>query len=91
MMMRVMMKNSYILKKFGAVEKQERGWGWGRGRGRVKVSGNRDKKLQMIMYVKDQNNRSYEINFENFKFRACLYGYFIFIYYIYFCIFEMIL
>ena len=89
MMMRVMMKNSYILKKFGAVEKQERGWGWGRGR--VKVCGNRDKKLQMIMYVKEQNYRSSEIIFEILKFRACLYGYFIFIYYIYFCIFEMIL
>ena len=68
MMMRVMMKNSYILKKFGAVEKQERGWGWGRGRGRVKVCGNRDKKLEMIMYVKEQNYRSNEINFENFQF-----------------------
>ena len=80
MMMRVMMKNSYILKKFGAVEKQERGW----GRGRVKVYGNRDKKLQMIMYVKEQNYRSSEINFGIFNLEsACMVILFLFITFIF--------
>ena len=82
MMMRVMMKNSYILKKFGAVEKQERGWG--RGRGWVKVCGNRDKKLQMIMYVKEQNYRSNEINFGIFNLEpACMVISFLFITFIF--------
>ena len=51
MMMRVMVRSSYILRKFGAAENQESG----RGQGRVKGYENRAIILWMIMYVKEIN------------------------------------